>query len=99
MTTADVETSKRRTPSPRTDASVALSTQLFDTADRTVSLVRTAAESALKVTDVIVIGAFGVAEEWAGATPVAGLALPPVKVAKETWTSTRDGLRDLVLAV
>ena len=42
------------------------------------------------------LGTLGLAEQWAAASPVAGLAVPPVKVAKETWASTTESLRDLV---
>lgn len=102
MTTAETDTPKRRTAA-RAESGTALSNQLLDAgsalAERTVSIARNAAESSLKVTDAFVLGSLGVAEEWAGASPVAGLAVPPVKVAKDTWTTTREGLRDLVLAV
>jgi methionine synthase I (cobalamin-dependent) len=103
MTTADVETTKRRTPATRSDNGNALSTELVDAgtllAERGVKLARTAAETSLKVTDALVLGTLGVAEEWASATPVAQLTVPPVKVARETWSTTREGLRELVAAV
>ena len=102
MTTADIETTKRRTPAPRSDGASALSTELVDAgtalAERSVKLVRTVAETGLKVTDTIVLGTLGVAEEWASATLVAQLAVPPVKAVRETWTTTREGLRELVAA-
>jgi hypothetical protein len=103
MTTADVETTKRRPAAPRNESTGALSTDLVDAGsaalERGVRIVRTAAETGLKVTDVVVLGTLGVAEEWASATPVAGLAVPPVKIARDTWSTTREGLRELVAAV
>ncbi|MGZ6792754.1 MAG: hypothetical protein ACXVFV_07355 [Mycobacteriales bacterium] len=102
MTTADVETPKRRQAPVRTESST-LSTELVDAGsaalERGVRIVRNAAENGLKVTDVAVLGTLGVAEEWASASPVAGLAVPPVKVARDTWGTARDSLRELVAAV
>ncbi|MGZ4436994.1 MAG: hypothetical protein ACXVWU_01890 [Nocardioides sp.] len=102
MTTADVETTKRRQAPVRTESST-LSTELVDAGsaalERGVRIVRNAAENGLKVTDVVVLGGLGVAEEWAAASPVAGLAVPPVKVARDAWSTTREGLRELVAAV
>jgi hypothetical protein len=105
MTTADVETTKRRSPA-RTEVVGTLSGELLDAgsvfADRGLRVVRTAAESGLKVTDAVVLGTLGVAEAWATSTPFAPfsvLTVPPVKVARETWTVTRDGLRELVATV
>lgn len=103
MTTAEIETPKRRAAAARTETNGSLSGELVDTAgalaERSVRLVRATAENGLRVTDTVVLGALGLAEEWASATPVAGLAVPPVKVVRETWTTTRDGLRELVAAV
>ena len=100
MTTADVETTKRRPSATRTESPNALSTELVDAgtalAERGVRLARTAAETGLKVTDAVILGSLGVAEEWASASPVASLAVPPVKVARDTWSTTREGLRELV---
>lgn len=102
MTTADVETPKRRQAPVRTESST-LSTELVDAGsaalERGVRIVRNAAENGLKVTDVAVLGTLGVAEEWASASPVAGLAVPPVKIARDTWDTARDSLRELVAAV
>ena len=103
MTTAEVETSKRRTTPARTENNAALSVELVDAgsvlAERSVRLARTAAETGLKVTDAVLLGTLGVAEEWAAGSPVAALTVPPVKAARDTWNTTRDGLRDLVAAV
>ncbi|MCW2601492.1 MAG: hypothetical protein JWM02_3321 [Frankiales bacterium] len=103
MTTADVETAKRRAPAPRSEGATALSTELVDAgtllAERGVRLARTATETSLKVTDTVVLGTLGIAEEWASATPMAQLTVPPVKVARETWSATREGLRELVASV
>ena len=102
MTTAEVETPKRRA-SARAELNGTLSGELVEAgttlAERSVRLVRTTAENGLKASAVLVLGTLGVAEEWLGATPVAGLAVPPVKVARETWATTRDGLREFVAAV
>lgn len=103
MTTAEVETPKRRAAGARTDANATLSGELVDAgtalAERSVRLARTTVETGLQVTDTLVLGTLDVAQEWAASTPVAGLSVPPVKVARETWTTTRDGLRELVAAV
>jgi len=103
VTTAEVETPKRRASGPRTDIPGTLSGEIVHAGtalgERSVRLVRTTAETGLRVTDTVVLGTLGLAEEWASSTPVAGLAVPPVKVARETWTTTRDGLRELVAAV
>lgn len=103
MTTAEVETPKRRAGAARSELNGTLSGELVDAgttlAERSVRLVRSTAESGLRTSDVLVLGTLGVAEEWFSATPLAGLAVPPVKVARETWTSTREGLRELVAAV
>lgn len=100
MTTTEAETPKRRGATPRADLTGTLSGELVEAgtalAERSVRLARTSAETGLRVTDVLVLGALGIAEEWAATTPVAAVAVPPVKVARETWASTRDGLRELV---
>lgn len=92
---------KRRTVASR--PSTPLSEEIVDAgsalAGRGVTIARTVAETGLKVSDAVVLGSLDAAEEWASATPVAGLAVPPVKVARETWSATRDGIRELVLAV
>ena len=102
MTTADVETTKRRPAAARTESST-FSSELVEAgtsvADRGVRVVRTAVDTGIKVSDAIVLGSLGVAEEWATSTPFAGFAIPPVKAARETWGTTRDGLRELVAAV
>lgn len=102
MTTTDVEpTTKKRLARP--EQASPLSVELLDAgtaiADRTVRLARRAAEASLSVGDVAVLGTLAVAEDWAGSTPVAGLAVPPVQVAKQTWTTTSEGLKDLVAAL
>ncbi|MGB8649897.1 MAG: hypothetical protein WCD35_04465 [Mycobacteriales bacterium] len=104
MTTAEVETSgKRRPAAARTEPATGLTDELLEAgsalAERGVRIVRTAADTGLKVTDTFVLGSLEVAQEWATASPVAALTLPPVKVARDTWTTTRDGLRELVAAV
>jgi hypothetical protein len=103
MTTTEVETTKRRTPATRTDQSGTLSSEFLDAGtalvERSARLVRTTAEAGLRVTDVAVLGTLAVAEDWASSAPVAGVVVPPVKVARDTWSATRDGLRDLVAAV
>lgn len=75
MTTADVETTKRRPATARTESNGTLSSELVDAGsaalERGVRIVRNAAENGLKVTDTVVLGSLGVAEEWASATPVA----------------------------
>jgi hypothetical protein len=102
MTTTDVEpTTKKRTA--RAEQSSPLSAELLDAgtaiADRTVRLARRAAETGLTLGDVVVLGSLGVAEEWAGSSPAAALAVPPVKVAKRTWSTTSEGLKELVAAL
>jgi hypothetical protein len=102
MTTTEVEpTAKKRLARP--EQASPLSAELLDAgttiADRTVRLARRAAEASLSVSDVAVLGTLGVAEEWAGSTPVAALAVPPVKVAQEAWSATSEGLKDLVAAL
>lgn len=102
MTTTEVEpTAKKRATRP--EQASALSVELLDAgtaiADRTVRLARRAAETGLSVSDAIVMGSLGVAEEWAGSTPAAALAVPPVKVAKDTWSTTSEGLKELVAAL
>lgn len=99
MTSADTETtSKRRTP-VRTEAAGSLTEGVVDVAERAVRLARSAAETSLRVTDTVVLGSFDVAQEWIAGTPMASLTNPPVRVARETWISTRDGLRELVATV
>jgi hypothetical protein len=103
MTTAEAETPKRRPAAARNELNSTLSGELVDAGtaltERSVRLARTTAEYGLRAGDVLVLGSLGVAEEWFAATPLAGLAVPPVKVAREAWTTTRDGLRELVAAV
>ena len=103
MTTTEAEAPTKRARAARTEQASPLSVELLDAgttiADRTVRIARRAAEVGITVSDVAVMSTLGVAEDWAGASPVSGLALPPVKVAKETWTSTSEGLRDLVAAL
>lgn len=103
MTTTETETTKRRTPATRTDLSGTISGELVDAGtalvERSARLVRTTAEAGLRVTDVVVLGTLGVAEDWASSAPVAAVAVPPVKVVRDTWSATRDGLRELVAVV
>ena len=103
MTTTEAETPKRRATAVRNDVGGSLSAELVEAgtslADRSVRLARTTAESGIKTGDVLVGGALGVAEEWFSATPLAGLAVPPVRVARETWTTPSEGLRELVAAL
>jgi hypothetical protein len=103
MTTADVETTKRRTTTARTETAGTITGDLVDAgtvlADRGVKLARTAAETGLKISDVVVTGTLGIAEDWAAATPISGLTVPPVKVARESWATTHEGLREFVAAV
>ena len=103
MTTTEAEAPTKRARATRGEQSSPLSVELLDAgttiADRTVRLARRAAEVGITVSDVAVLSTLGVAEDWAGASPVAGLAVPPVKVAKDTWSSTTDGLRELVSAL
>ena len=102
MTTTDAEPTTKKRPA-RTEQSSPLSVELLDAGttivDRSVRLARRAAETGLSVSDVVVLGTLGVAEEWAGSTPAAALAVPPVKVARETWSTTSEGLKDLVAAL
>jgi len=102
MTTTDVEpTAKKRIARP--EQASPLSVELLDAgttiADRTVRIARRAAEAGISVGDVAVLGTLGVAEAWAVASPVSGLAVPPVKLAKEAWSTTSEGLKDLVAAL
>jgi hypothetical protein len=103
MTTAEVEQTTKKRAVARTEQASPLSAELLEAgttiADRTVRLARRAAEAGITVSDVVVMGTLGVAEEWAGSTPAAALAVPPVKVAKETWSTTSDGLKELVAAL
>lgn len=101
MTTAETVEKTRRAPRPETIPSLTLELLEAGTAaaQRSLGLARTVAGTSLAVTDAAVLGSIEVAEEWAAATPVAGLAVPPVKVVRETWTAARDGLRELVAAV
>lgn len=103
MSTPDVETPKRRTPAVRTEANGTLSNEIVEAgtavAESGLRVARTAAETGLRVTDAVVLGTLGVAEEWASATPVAALTVPPVKAARDTWSTTRESLRELVAAV
>jgi len=97
MTATETETMpKRRTSSARQDVGAPFTAEALELADRGVRIARSAAESTLRVGDVLVLGTLSLAEAWAEASPMAGLAVPPVKVAKETWTSASEGVRDLV---
>ena len=102
MTTTDVEpTAKKRVA--RTEQASPLSVELLDAgttiADRTVRIARRAAEAGISVSDVAVLGTLGVAEAWAAASPVSGLASPPVKIAKEAWNTTSESVKDLIAAL
>jgi hypothetical protein len=97
MTTTETEaTPKRRTSAARIDVGAPFTAEALELADRGVRIARTAAESTLRVGDTVVLGTLSLAQAWAEASPVAGLAVPPVKVAKDTWTTASEGMRDLV---
>jgi len=96
MTVTETETTPKRRATATRSEGTPFTAEALELADRGVRIARTAAESTLRVGDVVVLGTLSLAEAWAEASPVAGLAVPPVKVAKQTWTSTSDGLRDLV---
>jgi hypothetical protein len=104
MTTTEAETTtKRRPTAARNEGAGSLSVDLLEAgsafAERSVRLARSTAEVGLKAGDALVVGSLGVAEEWFSSTPLAGLTVPPVKVARETWSTTSEGLRELVAAL